>query len=200
MTIIIALFSLVAVSAGSFLSRSNESATSAMIVQLQGYLDEYYRIAGEYPADGLDSPVANDEGTPIRGAACLHYFLTKRLVVEEIQGGVSFPREYEPIASFRESELSEADPDRPGAREILDGWKEPLHYDNTENGVFAPQGGDVHSPPWSGFHPQDPRESTYRPAAPRPGAAQSRSYDIWSHSGIEENGETREPVASWLSS
>jgi hypothetical protein len=87
--------------------------------------------------------------------------------------------------------------------ELKDGWGNPIHYDNTEDGEFRPQGGDVHTPPVDDEeHPDDPRDGEFivdgKNAVERKGI-QSKSYDIWSH-GEQPPNEKKPiglPVATW---
>jgi type II secretory pathway pseudopilin PulG len=204
--IIITLFSLVAISMGLYKKIAYEKATTALLQRLQQHLDEYRSLTGHYPPDGIDSPQQNAEGTRIQGAACLHYFLTNPITVEEVTGGVRQPKVYPPIiAKMKENELTPEDPASPGVREIADAWANPLHYDNTEDGVFRPQRGEVHSPPLDDSeHPLDPRVAEFKVGdergAGRPGEVQSTGYDLWSHDGqghsvVED--EATLPIASW---
>jgi prepilin-type N-terminal cleavage/methylation domain-containing protein len=203
MAIIVSLFALVAIAAGSLLSKGAEKATGSLIRQLQQHRDEYRVRTGSYPPDGIDSPVKNDQGEPIRGSACLHYFLTRPVEVPERVGGKVTVRKTDPIASFTEANLMPEDPDHPGVRELKDGWSNPIHYDNTENGEFRPQGGDVHFPPMDdGDHPDDPRTGDFvvngQNAVDRSGI-QGKGYDIWSH-GEQSHDEKKPmhlPIATW---
>jgi prepilin-type N-terminal cleavage/methylation domain-containing protein len=206
LAIIVLLFSMVTVSVGTFYSSAYEQSSRAMVLRLREYIEAYKRLTGSYPPDGLDSEVENDEGTPVRGSACLYHFLTRPVIVEVVQGGVPRLKEYDPIVTvpFRSTELSPEDPDSLGAREIIDGFGDPFHYDNTENGKFEPQDGDVHVPPRDEDAP-DPRDVTFmvrgEPAVPKPGDVQSRGFDLWSSAGqmpeTDNDGENKIPIASW---
>lgn len=205
-TIIITLFSLVAVSMSTFMKNAHEKATTSLIQRLQTSLDDYKSKTGYYPPDGIDSPQENAEGTHIEGSACLYHFLMSPIIVEEIVSGVKKVTRHEPVLlqKLGENELFPENPAYPGAREIKDGWGNALHYDNTEDGVFRPQRGMVHLPPLGDEeHPPDPRDPSYtvggQPAVSKPGEVQSRSYDLWSHGdqGHEISDETNLPIASW---
>ena len=203
--IIIILFSLVTVSMGTYLGRAYGSATTSLILRVEQHLDEYRRITGYFPSDGIDYPVETQGGVPIRGAACLYYFLTRPIVVDVVVGGIKRPKEYPAIvpAGFRSADLLAEDPDHPGVRVLVDAWNNPLHYDNTEDGVFRPQGGEAHIPPIEEGHPLDPRSEEVtvndQPVVPRPGQVQSNEYDLWSNAGQGYEGElpTGPPIASW---
>jgi prepilin-type N-terminal cleavage/methylation domain-containing protein len=203
MAIIVSLFALVAIAAGGILSKGSEKATGSLIRQLQQHLDEYKSRTGSFPPDGIDTPVKNDEGEPIRGSACLYHFLTRPVEVSERVGGRVTVRKTDPIASFTDATLMPENEDHPGVRELKDGWGNALHYDNTEDGVFRAQGGDVHSPPMDDSeHPDDPRVGDFivngQNAVERPGI-QGKGYDLWSH-GEQTHDEKKPgglPVATW---
>ena len=147
----------------------------------------------------------DSDGQPLRGAACLYHFLAQEsIVTREMQAGKEVIGErQQPIARFSERELMPEDPSAPGVREILDAWGTPLHYDNTEDGRFEPQRGDVHVEPLEdGEHPVDPRAGTVEVDGAKvvtvPGI-QGRGYDLWSHGsqGHEMDEAPSLPVASW---
>jgi prepilin-type N-terminal cleavage/methylation domain-containing protein len=203
MAIIVSLFALVAIAAGGFLSKGYEKATGSFVRQLQQHMDEYKSRTGSYPPDGIDSPVKNDEGQAIRGSACLYYFLSKPVEVTERVGGKVSVRKTDPITRFLDANLTKENPDHPGVFELKDGWGNPIHYDNTEDGEFRPQGGDVHTPPVDDEeHPDDPRDGEFivdgKNAVERKGI-QSKSYDIWSHGEqpLKEKKPIGLPVATW---
>lgn len=204
MAILVMLFSLIAVNLGGMQNTAAEKATGALVKKLQTYLDDYHSKTGSYPPDGIDFSVETDEGESIQGSACLYYFLArKRLLIKEKRAGKQFTREEMPPGKFRETELLPEDPDLPGVRELVDGWGTPLHYDNTENGEFVPQGGDVHRDPVDDDeHPEDPREGGLvvegQNAVVEPGI-QGKGYDLWSHGpqGHDMEADPSLPVASW---
>lgn len=204
MAIIVTLFSLVAMAVGGLTGKAAQRSTEAMMRRIQAYLDDYKDLTGYYPPDGIDTPVSNDQGTPIRGSACLHYFLcVKPIPVTEIRAGKKFVREIPPIAKFAEGELSLVDSSFPGAREVLDGWKNPLHYDNTEDGEFRPQRGDLHIPPVpDDEHPVDPRTEEYKVGNQKAVSVegiQGNGFDLWSYGSQEHEAKVLKhmPIASW---
>ena len=204
MAILVMLFSLIAVGLGGFQNTAAEKATGALLQKLQTYLDEYHRKTGSYPPDGLDFSVETVEGESIQGSACLYYFLAEKpIFLKERRAGKQFIREEKPFGKFLEAELSPEDGDLPTVRELVDGWGTPLHYDNTENMAFVPQGGNVHIDPVDDDeHPEDPREGGLvvdgQNAVVEPGI-QGKGYDIWSHGprGHDMEEEPSLPVASW---
>lgn len=179
--IMMILFSMVVVAVSTIRRRMNKKATIALIHRLRLGLEEYREITGHYPPDGYDSEVTNDDGQKIWGAACLYYFLTKELTQKEEVSGQIRTRKREPVMEFNDTELSLEFEDLPGVREVWDGFGLPFHYDNTENGVFAPgnQENTAHMIPVD-FHPPDPRTSEDPSVVPRPGI-QRVGYDLWSH-------------------
>jgi prepilin-type N-terminal cleavage/methylation domain-containing protein len=202
MAIIVTLFALIALGLGAVMGRAAEKATGALITRMKSDLDAYKSLLGSYPPDGLDSPEKNDQGEIIRGSACLYHYLTKPLVIPEKNAGQVRKIEHPPISKFADRELSKEDPDHPGVREILDGWKVPIHYDNVEDGEFHSQRGEVHFPEVDDEeHPADPRDGTVevdgKPVVEKAGI-QGKGYDIWSHA---ELGHTKKgacmPIATW---
>lgn len=203
MAIVVMLFGLVAVSLSQYLGKASKSATVALILKLEQHLDEYKSLTGHYPPDGVDSVVRTDDGVDIKGSACLYYFLSRPVVTVRKIAGRTEKREHPAIASFKATELGPEDPDVPGVRELVDGWATPIHYDNTEDGVFRPQRGEVHIMPIpDDEHPSDPRDGSVvvdgTPAVVKEGI-QSKSFDIWSHGqqGHEADVKPNLPVGTW---
>lgn len=203
MAIVVMLFGLVAVSLSQYLGKASRSATQALILKLEQYVDAYHSLKGEYPPDGVDTVVRTEDGFQIQGSACLYYLLSRPVVTIEKIGGRPQKREHPAIAAFKASELGPEDPDMPGVRELIDGWGTPIHYDNTEDGKFRPQRGEVHIPPIpDDEHPPDPRDGSLvvdgEPAVSREGI-QGKGFDIWSHGeqGHELDVEPSMPVATW---
>jgi len=203
MAILVMLFALVALSIASYINKASRAATIARLHRLVQYMDNYKSLTGSYPPDGIDTPVKNDEGVYIKGSACLYYFLTRPVRMTEVVGGKKTIREDPPVGEFKGSELSKENPECQGVREILDGWDTPFHYDNTENGEFHAQGGDVHCPVVDDeVHPSDPRDGDFvvdgQNAVEKPGIQRS-GYDIWSHgeSGHDVDSKPSMPFATW---
>jgi prepilin-type N-terminal cleavage/methylation domain-containing protein len=201
MAILMSLAALVLVVVGPAQNRAKKTRTQALLRRLGMELDEYRRLTGSFPPDGIDSPVRNDKGELIRGSACLYYFLAKPVAEVKFVGGVRRTVEHPPLDLFSEAELGPDDPDHPGVREIIDGYGVPMHYDNTEDGVFRAQKGDVHYPPLEeDEHPLDPRTLSEKDGGvPRPNTVQSASADTWSHGerGHNLEGDPSPPLASW---
>jgi prepilin-type N-terminal cleavage/methylation domain-containing protein len=202
MAILVVLFGFVAISMGLYMGRAARGATTSVLQQLELFLDDYKGKTGHYPPDGIDSPQRTEEGTPLRGSACLYYFLSRPIRVPEVSGGRKTVKEYPPIAQFKEQNLMPEDPEYPGVRELKDGWGTPMHYDNTENKVFRPQRGEVHYPEMADEdHPEDPRNGNLEikgvKAVVKPGI-QGKGFDIWSHGeGGHDFAEPSLPVATW---
>ena len=200
--ILLTLMTVLAVAVGpAVLERGPEKATRALLRRLVLHIEDYRGATGEYPPDGIDSSVRNADGESIQGSAALYYALTSPLEVRRMVAGVPRIVRLEPIVErLQDSELTDEDPTRPGVREILDRWGTPIHYDNTEDGRFRPQGGDVHYPPLDdNDHPVDPRTlPESEGGVPRPGEPQSQAFDLWSHGS---NGHSPDappsPIGTW---
>ncbi len=182
--IITILFTLVIVATSQYRRLASGRASRAMIQRLRDALDDYNRLTGRYPPDGFDYEVKNSNGVVIWGSACLYEFLTKEIAVEENIGGQLRTTKHESLVHFKESELTPENSEIPGVREIRDGFGLPLHYDNTQNGIFQPekQQDNPHSSELVDSHPDDPRLAEGKAAIPYPGRCQrSGAYDLWSH-------------------
>ena len=199
------LFGLVVVTVGSITGRAQQKASVSLFLRMQSWIDEYRSLTGFHPRDGLDSRVRiADGGTLLRGSAALYYQLSRSVITEEIYGSRVRPREYPKVGEFGGREVTEEDEEFPGAQEILDGWGNPFHYDNTEDGRFRPQDGSVHYPAVDEeFHPEDPRTGELDAVAgvkpvERSGI-QSLGYALWSHGteGHKDDDERSLPLASW---
>jgi prepilin-type N-terminal cleavage/methylation domain-containing protein len=200
MFILVTLAGLVMVIVGPADERARIRSTEALIRRLKLHLEEYKGLMGNYPPDGIDFAVRNDKGEPVRGSASLHFHLTKPLIVTKMIGGETRKEAHPPIATFGPADLTEEHEDYPGVREIKDAFGVPIHYDNTEDGRFRPQGAEVH---YGGdiderTHPPDPRSDDSK-WAPKPGSVQSIGYDLWSHGkrGHDRRAEDSEPIANW---
>jgi hypothetical protein len=200
--ILVGLAAILVVSSGGIMSSTNERATQALMHRLKIYLDEYFRVTGTYPPDGFDTKVVNADKVELRGSAALYYALTTPINKRVMIGGM--PREVtaNAIGEFKESELLRAGDDFPGVVEIVDGFNQPLHYDNTQDGRFQPQDGLCHYPEMDD-HPDDPR-TVAGPAqggveAGRVNRVQSRGYDLWSYGvrGHDVDAKPVPPIASW---
>ena len=203
MAIIVVLVGLVLVSARGILGRGYQRNTEARIRTIEDHLEKYRELTGKYPPDGFDTPEKNDQGTKIHGSTCLHYFLTRPVRVERKIAGRLEIDEHPAIAEFKQNELSPEDPDSPGARELIDGWGTPFHYDNTEDGRFEPQTFASHLPEADEeTHPDDPRTGDFivdaKNAVEKPGI-QKKGFDLWSHGeqGHETNEAKSMPIATW---
>lgn len=197
-SIIILLASMLTVAVLSQRKKAAKQATQALFTRLEAAIDSYKELTGHYPADGFDTEVTNDEGTPIRGSACLQYFLTRETRVETKVSGVSRIRKYDPVMELKDGELTEPNEDFPGAREIIDGYGRPIHYDNTEDGEFRAQDGSAHIELLE-FHPEDPRMNTDQLAVIEGGVQNPGKYDLWSHGegGHSDSKDLRTTIGNW---
>ncbi len=160
-------------------------------------------MTGYYPPDGFDSRQRTKEGVELRGTAALRHALTTEILAEEFIGSRRRWRKYPAVAKIESGELTPESVDYPDAREVLDGWKVEMHYDNTANGRFVIQDASVHYQPVDVTdHPDDPREGEReiegRNAVRRRGV-QGAGYDLWSHGyhGHDRGVPPSLPIASW---
>lgn len=198
--IIIMLMSLVFVAAGDSKVTANRKATEAQILRLMGALEDYRQLKGSYPPDGYDFEVRNEDGEIIRGAACLHYFLTREIVVRRKVSGKVRSRRVDPLLELRESiELTSPEDYPEGVREIADPWRTPFWYDNTENGKFEPLEEPGH-PDAAGTDsfPVDPRTDASLGAVEDEGN-QGKGFDLWSYAeGLyKKQDDLSHVIASW---
>ncbi|MFH1421447.1 MAG: type II secretion system protein, partial [Planctomycetota bacterium] len=163
-------------------SKARAAKTQGIIGALEIALESYHSEFYAYPPDGYDSPVTV-EGYTLRGSACLTYFLMWKLPHKK-----NIILKKESYAEGNERQLINANGGRPYLGtielsyiskdgEVLDGWENPLHYDNVE---YDP---DTKLPRYTpnpkGMHncsDPDPRESASSRGTSYPG-----SYDIWSN-------------------
>lgn len=189
------LFALVIFAAGTIRTKMHIEATKAMIYKLRDRLEEYRTIMGSYPPDGYDFEVKNKQGTPIRGAACLYYFLTKELEPPSTVGGRERTEKRDALMSFKETELTKEDPEFPGALEVIDGFGLPFHYDNTENNEFRPdRQGEVAHMQLAPDHPPDPRTSEDTQVLSHQGIQRRGAYDLWSHGSTKAHDDAETPM------
>jgi hypothetical protein len=193
------LASIIIVATMGYRQRAAVAATKALVQRIDLALQKYRELTGEYPPDGLDFEVRNDEGVAIRGSACLHHFLSRDIEAKIESAGETRTVREPPPMDFKEGELAE-DPENPGVFEVIDSFGTPIHYDNTEDGRFVPQDGTVHMPEIL-EHPPDPRESVDYGVVTRSGI-QGKGFDIWSHGAgyhrtvdLEEN--LKKILGSW---
>ncbi len=198
--ILATLFSLVVVTVGPFLERAQVKATVSIIRRLESWAEEYRSLKGSYPKDGLDEPYESDTGTRLRGVGALHYQLSRSVIADDIVGSRVRLRELPPVASIKSAELSD---DYDGVFEIIDGFGEPMHYDNVANDRFVPQDGSVHFPPVTDWHPDDPRAAKNtidgKEVVRRRGIQNRGRFDIWSHGprGHDEEEPECLPMGTW---
>jgi len=198
--VITILFTLVMVASFNLRAKASLEATRSMIHRLRDGLEDYKRLRGSYPPDGFDSEVKDSRGRPIWGAACLYEFLSREIEVEETVAGQVRRSKHPPIMEFKLNEITLEDPDNPGRHDVVDGYKFPFHYDNTEDGVFNPLK-HTEEPHLEHVedHPPDPRSDPS--VVPRIGAQRAGAYDIWSHGSSQghnpEKADVSQTVGSW---
>ncbi|MBN1441164.1 MAG: hypothetical protein JXA90_00575 [Planctomycetes bacterium] len=200
-SILVVLGSFILMASQSIYRSAKVRATQALLQRLKLAIDQYYSLKGYYPPDGIDSTVRNEEGVELRGSAALYQALSRPGEYIEMAGGIPQLRRHDALMDFKSADLSDEHPDYPGVREIVDAFPTPIHYDNTEDGRFQPQGGEVHYPPVE-VHPEDPRTlPVSEGGVVLVGKPQSAGYDLWSHGAREHStaaSVSKElPIATW---
>ncbi|MAW78180.1 MAG: hypothetical protein CMJ95_12460 [Planctomycetes bacterium] len=196
-SLIVFLMSMLAVTFGPMLKRADQANTTALISRVSLLIDGYHSVTGNFPSDGLEGrDVITSEGTFLTGGAALTFALTQPLILTEKQanGDIRVIGEEPAIGEFRSDELSRPSDGDAEARQILDGWAEPIHYDDVSNGdkSFNPQDlGETHLD-WDDeiqVHSLDPREHPQN----------NNEYDLWSHgsSGHTEEEVIEDLIKNW---
>lgn len=189
-SVIVVLMAMLAMSAGGLQRRANVAATDGLLQRTGLFIDSYHGKTGSYPADGIDRAVITEEGTPVQSGSALAFALTRPILNrEKLPTGEYRVVSSEPaVGEFKGDELSEPFAEDPGARELVDTWGIPLHYDNLEGGrnAYSPQNeGDVHLF-WDDLefdgavHSLDPRELD---GVATSGPQNIGEYDLFSHGG-----------------
>ncbi len=202
-SLIVFLMSMLAVGAGRYLENTSTKATEALIARIELNIQQYKGLTGGYPSDGLDGvDVITDEGTPLTGGAALTLALTQPMrLTQKINGEIRVIGEEPPLGDFRSDELyvTEEDSD---AREILDAWANPLHYDNVNGGeeAFSPQSlGETHLDFDEDIyvHMEDPRE--IEELSGFTGPQNANEFDLWSHgsSGHEKEEQYQDYITNY---
>jgi len=204
-SIIFLLFSMLAVAAGPMRTRAKTKNTEGMIERVSLGLQTYHSKLAGYPSDGFDGRVETDEGNRLESGAAMTFALTQEIPVNKKMpdGSYRFLGTEEPVSEFKESELTSPYDDDPQARELLDGFYEPFHYDRVGGSgekYNRQDSGDVHLE-WDDdekIHHDDPREET-GVAVSSPGAQNIGEFDVWSHgpNGHQDEEVPEEVIANW---
>lgn len=195
--LIVFLMSMLAVGAGRYLESASGARTEALISRVSLLIENYHSVTGDYPSDGLEgSDVITSDGTYLTGGAALTFALTQPLVLTERQpnGELRTIGQEPAIGDFRTDELSAPSDGDGQARQLLDAWGEPIHYDDVSNGdsAFNSQDlGETHLDWDEDFqvHTEDPRLEPQN----------TNEYDIWSHgsSGHSEEESIEDLIKNW---
>ncbi len=199
--IIVVLMGLLVAVGSGLRQRAKEKKTEALLKRIELALANYHSSMGEYPPDGMDSKVVTANGTRIASAAALTYAIIRPLERRRRlpNGDFRVIGTSEPLLAFSESELTPKLEDDELAREIVDPWGQPLHYDNLEGGrsyYNVQSDGGVHlEEPDS--HQLDPREE--HGGAVSPGPQNINRFDLWSHGkhGHTEDEVVSETIGNW---
>lgn len=205
-SVIVVLMAMLAMTAGGLQTRANVAATDGLLQRIGLFIDQYHGKRGTYPADGIDGAVITEEGTPVQSGSALAFALTQPILDRErLPTGEFRVVSSEPaVGEFKGDELSEPFADDKNARELLDTWGLPLHYDNLEGGrsAYSPQNeGEVHLF-WDDLeidgavHNLDPRELD---GVATSGPQNIEEYDLFSHGpdGHTEEELPEECIGNW---
>ncbi len=204
-SLIVFLMGMLAVGAGRYLESASKARTMALIQRLSLIIEKYHSISGDYPSDGLDGiDVITTDGTFLFGGAALTHALTQPMILTQkrANGEIRIIGEEPAIGEFRGDELSAPSDGDKDARQLLDAWGEPIHYDSVAGGEisFSAQGlGDTHLD-WDEdeqVHSEDPRE--VGEGTDGIGPQNTNGYDIWSHgsSGHSEEESYDDLITNW---
>ncbi|MCX7703155.1 MAG: type II secretion system GspH family protein [Planctomycetota bacterium] len=195
------LMGLVVYAVSGITSRAKFNRTMSLIRNLEAAIQAYYSEFRAYPPDGYDFDVVVD-GHKLKGTAALIYFLgwivadppgsgnfkkvTLKQEVDMGGGKITYADVHggKPFYDVNRNDLTKWG-------EVMDGWGNPLHYDNVEpdkNGKIwftAQTGGGWHMNPPKYHNDPDPRVAKNKPQGFNPG-----SYDLWSHGA---DGHTQSP-------
>ena len=204
-SLIVILMSMLAVGTASYLKSAENARTESIIKRVSLYIDTYHSKYGGYPTDGLDGDdLITPEGSYLTGGAALTYTLTQPILITKTlpNGEVRVLGKEEPIGEFRSDEISAASEGDDAARQILDAWYEPIHYDDVSKGIdgYSPQSdGETHLD-WDEdefTHSEDPRDLGERSIGTGP--QHIEEYDIWSHGSSGHTPEElyEEMLSNW---
>lgn len=200
-SLIVMLMGLLTVFGIQFQQKGYVARTSAMIERLKLFSDHFKEKANRFPKDGLDSPFETPAGTELRSGAALAYELLQpiRIVTVDSLGREEERGMTEPVGEFTDSELA-VSPTDSEAREVLDGWGNPIYYDSLQRGAsgYSPQEStNSHLDPSATSYLTDPREN--EDLVHRVGPQNVPGIDLWSF-GKGGNSATTDPagyVANW---
>ncbi|MFQ5653602.1 MAG: type II secretion system protein [Planctomycetota bacterium] len=200
--LIVFLVALVVVNAGDLRNRAKRESVKSLIQRLGMQLETYHSKVGPYPSDGFDTPVETPQGTRLKSGAALTFALLQPIQLTQRlpNGDLRVLGTEEPVAEFADNDLSEAIDDDRDARELLDAWGNPLHYDNLEGGASAYSVQDdgsahLHEPLAHAFDPREQEGEGVELTGPQnPG-----EYDLWSHgsSGHTDDEKATDTIGNW---
>lgn len=165
---------------------SQDKAAKGLLGSIRIALEAYRGQFRAYPPDGIDYPVMDNKGRPIKNTACLLYFLTNKLPKVSRVGTEPLVNPVGPFMRSIQGEYLSGDLDGEDTHliEIVDSWGNPLNYDNIGEG-FSPLGGPAH-------HTMVGLEPYHYDDDPRDGEPQGNElYNLWSNGatqGADEDG------------
>ena len=202
-SIIIFLITMLAMTARGLLKRANIAATDSLLQRIGLFIDNYHGKTGSYPADGIDEALITDEGTPLQSGSALGYILRQPIRHREKlpTGEFRIVSSEQAVGEFTGDELGEIFEGDGNARELIDSWGIPLHYDAGISSYSPQNEGDVHLF-WDDLldegavHNLDPRELD---AVATSGPQNIGQYDVWSHGSDGHNEEElpEDAISNW---
>ncbi|MDE0959460.1 MAG: hypothetical protein OSB09_01620 [Planctomycetota bacterium] len=186
-SLIVFLMSMLAVGAGKYLETASVARTEALIARVSLLIDSYHSKVGAFPTDGLDgNDLITTDGSFLTGGAALTYTLTQPLILTRTMsnGEIRIVGDEPPMGDFRSDELSPPSDGDTEARQLLDAWAEPIHYDDVSAGEksYSPQSDGESHLDWDdeeSVHSEDPRD--VGEATIGTGPQNIKQFDIWSH-------------------
>jgi type II secretory pathway pseudopilin PulG len=206
-SIILFLFAMLVVAGGPLKQRSMRSKTEGQIQTIGILLENYKAKAGGYPKDGIDEgdKVETEDGTRLQSGAALTFALVNpvKVLKRQANGELKVMGEEDAVGEFKDTEFGPAYLGDPQARELLDGFDEPFHYDRLAGGTATysrQEDGDVHLG-WDEqdlIHGDDPREKAGLAVASA-GLQNVGRYDVWSHGpdGHTKDEKPEAVIANW---
>ena len=186
--------------------KARKSFSRSIVDQIELTLEEFKSTTGYYPPDGFDEELRTTESLePIQGSSALAFALTQPMILRLRQPDGTFEEtERRGLHTFKQDQLFVPDEDNSELMEIVDGWKQGLHYDRLANGeedYSIQDSGDVHLN-WdhdddSLDHLTDPREELA--AVTETGPQNLGKFDLWSvgSQGHSIEGDAKHVIGNW---
>lgn len=203
--LIVFLMGMLGMMTGSYLEKASIARTEALIARVSLVIDQYHSKVGGFPTDGLDgNDLITEEGSILTGGAALTFTLSQPLILTRTKpnGEIRVIGEDPPMIEFRSDELSAASDGDETARQVLDAWGEPVHYDDVSKGDsgYSPQSDGESHLDWDDdvqVHSEDPRDVGEGTIGTGP--QNTKQFDIWSHgsSGHSSEESYEDLISNW---